>query len=241
MPRQDTIVLINPNEFSIWTIRKARRKTTKLHAVFLDSLQRAYIPPTYLRYFDKVFSFDLEDCQNNPDLIHQPNFIHTSPTDIREEYDASVVMSQSFERELFLQAIEDKLRAQGLHRFKYHILRINNNPPILSPNHYVEQKLTWEENTSLSAKSKILIDIVRDQQTGLSFRVFEALGLQKKLITNNPWVKHYDFYDEDNILVIDPNDIRIPESFLTKPYKPIPPQILAQYHISTWIKNILGE
>ena len=34
-------------------------------------------------------------------------------------------------------------------------------------------------------ESGIIVDLVRDNQTGLSFRIFEALGLRKKIITNN--------------------------------------------------------
>lgn len=44
------------------------------------------------------------------------------------------------------------------------------------------------------AESETIVDLVRDNQTGLSFRIFEALGLQKKVITNNISVQNYDFF-----------------------------------------------
>ena len=62
----------------------------------------------------------------------------------------------------------------------------------------------------LILKSKIIVEIQRNDQIGLSFRIFEALGYRKKLVTTNTDVVNYDFYNPQNILVIDENNIEIP-------------------------------
>lgn len=87
--------------------------------------------------------------------------------------------------------------------------------------------------------STIMIDIQRPEQVGLTFRVFESLGYRKKLITTNKDVVNYDFYNPNNILVLDPENIKIPESFLESEYQEVPEEIFNKYQIKNWVKKIL--
>jgi len=86
--------------------------------------------------------------------------------------------------------------------------------------------------------AEILIDLVRSNQTGLSFRIFEAMALQKKIITNNQSIKEYDFYNSNNILVIDNQVDNIADEFLTKPYKEIPEEIYYKYTLENFINTL---
>ena len=77
-------------------------------------------------------------------------------------------------------------------------------------------------------------------QDGLTFRVFESLFFEKKLITSNKDIASYDFYDLNNIFIIDPDqEVFIPKTFLSEPYKELPKSIYDQYHYNNWIKAIL--
>jgi hypothetical protein len=77
-----------------------------------------------------------------------------------------------------------------------------------------------------------------DAHSGLSFRVFEAIGYSRKLITNNNEVKSYDFYHPNNIYVLD-NDERTLGEFLNVPYAEIHPEIVDRYNFDNWIFRIL--
>ena len=87
-------------------------------------------------------------------------------------------------------------------------------------------------------RSKIIIEIQRKEQIGLSFRVFEALGQRKKLITTNTDIVNYDFYHPQNILVIDEAAINIPEDFVNSPYIPVSDKILDKYRLRNWTKKL---
>ena len=87
-------------------------------------------------------------------------------------------------------------------------------------------------------RSKIIIEIQRKDQVGLSFRVFEALGQKKKFITTNKDIINYDFYHPQNILVIDETTIYIPEDFVNSAYIPISNEILDKYLIKNWTKKL---
>ena len=89
-------------------------------------------------------------------------------------------------------------------------------------------------------KSNVLLDIHRENQNGLSFRVFESMGLHKKLITTNSDIKNYDFYNENNILIIDSKNPEIPLEFIKKPYIEIPKNILNNYKISGWFTKLIN-
>jgi len=77
--------------------------------------------------------------------------------------------------------------------------------------------------------------------SGPDLRVFEAMGMHKKIITNNPDIAHYDFYDPQNILIINQASIEIPESFLTSAYRPIPEPIYQKYTLDSWVKRVFIE
>jgi hypothetical protein len=91
------------------------------------------------------------------------------------------------------------------------------------------------------ADSKCIIDLHHDSvHSGLSFRTFEALGFNKKLITTNPIIKDYDFYDDQNIFFADETtDFSNINDFLNSDYKEIDPIIKNKYSFSNWIKYIL--
>ncbi|MCK3658234.1 hypothetical protein A4G18_05810 [Pasteurellaceae bacterium Pebbles2] len=98
---------------------------------------------------------------------------------------------------------------------------------------------SYEQNLEQSKKSKVLVDFLINEHTGLSLRTFEALGYDKKLITTNKDISKYDFYHPDNIFILD-NNIDDLKEFLEKPYFQIDPQIKEKYSFGNWIKYILN-
>jgi hypothetical protein len=69
-------------------------------------------------------------------------------------------------------------------------------------------ELSYSEVLSQVSRAKVILDIQQKGQTGLSLRPFEAIGLQKKLITTNASIRDYDFYHPNNIMIIDPRKYR---------------------------------
>ena len=68
-------------------------------------------------------------------------------------------------------------------------------------------------------KGNIILDIAHPHQKRLSFRPYEAMGLRKKLITTNKDIANYDFYNPNNIFIIDDvYNIHIPTDFITSNY-----------------------
>lgn len=100
--------------------------------------------------------------------------------------------------------------------------------------------ITYLENIDLVKQSKVLADFSNYLHDGLSFRVLEAIGYNKKLITTQKSIQKYDFYRPNNILIIDSKtDHDQVISFLNMPMQEIDPIIKRKYSFSNWIKYVL--
>ena len=74
-------------------------------------------------------------------------------------------------------------------------------PEILS-NEFVE----YNDVINNIAESRIVLDLCKEGQSGMTFRAVEALFLNKKIITNNIYYKELPFYSSEMIYVIENND-----------------------------------
>ncbi|MNR06809.1 hypothetical protein D3C85_1229020 [compost metagenome] len=99
--------------------------------------------------------------------------------------------------------------------------------------------ITTKMNLDLIMKSKATLDMAHSQQTGLTMRTIELLGAQKKIITTNSDIVNYDFYDSQNILVIDRENPHFDTAFFKAEFNPTPEQILHKYSINEWLKRML--
>lgn len=90
-------------------------------------------------------------------------------------------------------------------------------------------------------QSKAILDIEHPRQVGLTMRTFETLGAGKKLVTTNPGVRDYVFYDAANICVIDRTDPSIPTAFLETAAKPVSDATRKRYSLAGWVDEIFAD
>lgn len=89
-------------------------------------------------------------------------------------------------------------------------------------------------------RTKVIVDYTHPNQNGLTMRTIEALGCRKKLVTNNKNIYKADFYNPDNILVYDNEDIEISTEFVNTPYQSLASDVYGYYSVDSWINTILG-
>jgi len=94
--------------------------------------------------------------------------------------------------------------------------------------------------SSIFARSRAILDIEHPRQRGLTMRTFETLGMHKKLVTTNANVRGYDFFDSNNICVLDRLKPVIPRQFLQTPYKVVRPEIYRRYSLEGWIQEVFS-
>ena len=105
-------------------------------------------------------------------------------------------------------------------------------------NDFNYKSLSKNEIFDIIKKSRIILDIQHPKQTGLTMRTIEMIGAKKKLITTNTSIKGYDFYYQNNILVIDRNNPIIPIDFFHSDYTPINDKLYYKYSLDGWLEDI---
>lgn len=102
--------------------------------------------------------------------------------------------------------------------------------------------------------SRAVLDLAHEKQQGLTMRTMETLGIKRKLVTNNIYLKDYEFYNRDNDLILedlsskcdiaeqtgDYSAFALPgDSWLDAPY--VEDDIIRRrYSIHAWIDNLFS-
>ena len=176
--------------------------------------------------FDKIYSFDLKDVEENEFLTYSPTF-HTDEflqmTDNSTAdctYDFFYFGSYLPERYAGLLKFKKLAEKQGFklktHFYmSYRYYQIEKLKGTVLDKSLISFKLmTRGEYLDLLKKSKAVVDVSNAKQTGLAMRVIDAVAAGKKVLTSNKWIVKEPCYNPNQIQIIDINDITIPEGFL---------------------------
>lgn len=207
-----------------------------------DTLNQVKHIKDYKKWFNKIYSFDKkESIENN--FIYRPNF-YSKRIEKKEKiiYDIFFIGAYSPERLYFLQKITKNFECNFIHlylNFGVYLRRYFFNPEYKLSN-FRFFNISKKKYNLIMSYSNIVIDLLQFKQSGVTQRTLDALYLNKKIITNNSYIKNYDFYNPNNILIINSktSDEEI-KNFKKKKYVKISKKILAYYSIENWIKDVL--
>lgn len=237
---QDVTLVIDPAHFNHTILKEIRKKSKKLIAYNYDSMVQLPLPSDKITYFDEIYSFDKNDCEKYQ-FKFITNFIYIPKEEIKPNFDLKVftIQSKSQDRMHTINKIANELDRLSIKNYEFHIYgkpSNNANKNII----FFNERISFDFFKNKMKNAEILLDLVRKGQNGLSFRIFEAMALQKKLITTNKNITRYNFYNPNNILVIDTDDISIPASFLNSKYEPLNEQIYQKYTLENWIQTVFN-
>jgi hypothetical protein len=237
--RFDVALLINPAQIDPTQLAVAFKSSDRKIAYLYDSFSRWPMSHEQLAEYDEVFSFDPENAKSHG-LKKLHNFIYEDYVADAEpvEYSAIVVMAGK-DRVPALQCLAQEFDRLGISDYKFLV----QSKPIAGVHPgitFFSQRMSLESVGELVKRSRIILDISKPGQAGLSFRFFEAMASRKKVITTNKSVMDYDFYNPANILVIDESSPVIPERFITEPYVDVPEQIYQKYTLQGWARTVFS-
>lgn len=241
---QNQILVINPELIDLEYHLAIKKYTDKYIAYLYDSVSRCPVEHLLDGVFDEIFSFDKADVAtygfseianyiyfDTPEkaAIQKQNFIYIGSIDNRLKFlnDFGEHLKKHQQSFLFY-AIGKKAFINKLKQ-----LFLGKNKNII----FQKKRFSQQETIKMYAESETIVDLVRDNQTGLSFRIFESLGLQKKVITNNKSIQNYDFYLPNNVYLINENR-EFNSNFYAAKYEMLPQNIYEKYYISEWVKTV---
>lgn len=118
---------------------------------------------------------------------------------------------------------------RDLSRFKLNFKVVENKSDIIK----------YSDNVKNVMLSKCIVEITQQHQAGMTLRALEALTYNKKLLTNNKWIRAADFYNPNNIFIIGEDNIEDIDTFMHLPYVSVSEDIRMEYSVEAWISNFL--
>lgn len=239
----DYTLLFRADIYPLETILKLKSKSNSMVTYHWDGLHRFPAISKRIPYFDRFFVFDPKDVDKS--FLPTTNFYFDSENDndqTKPIYDLYFMGSFITKRMTRIQNFLNSVKTLNLTNY-FHVYSTNLKKQQQFPHteiHYTSSHISYRENIENIKKSKIIIDFLNGAHEGLSFRVFECIQFNKKLITDNTTIINYDFYHPNNIFIWDGNNIEDLKKFLTLEYQ-ILPKIKETYCFSNWIKYILNR
>ena len=250
----DYVFFIKGESISASNVRRLKQFHPEANFIIYhwDSIANNSNAQNLLPYFDRVFSFDKIDCERLGlhflPLFYTPDYANIPYYDKEIKYDMLFVGTTHSDRYKLVKRIEEQIIKMGglcltwfyfPSKILYYKMKIQNSYLRQIPVHTFHFKpMSKELLLQLYAGSRIIIDVQHPKQTGLTMRCIETLGAKRKLITTNYYITEYDFYNPDNILVVDRNLPYVPEKFLNEPYRDTPKEIYESYSIKNWLSSI---
>lgn len=204
-----------------------------------------YIP--ILELFDSVFSYDPFDCLSHEGIKYLPLFYSGNKTStISKDIDLSTVCTYNDQRRELIHFFITIVKKNHLAFYYYMHMNFRTwtknmiHGNIIRNIHFLP--LNYYKVKRISERSKAVIDMPGLYNPGLTMRTFETLGFQTKLITTNKSILDTDFYNPNNIFVIqDYKNIKHEEilEFLRKPF--VFEEDFKKYHINSWVKEIFKQ
>ncbi|WP_329806603.1 hypothetical protein [Flavobacterium facile] len=239
---QDQILVINPELIDLEYHLKIKKHTKKYIAYLYDSVSRCPVEHLLDGIFDEIYSFDKNDISTYG-FSATSNYIYFKLEENTQKTTNDFVYIGSIDNRVnHLNAIAQKLKDEGKTYTFYAIGKkafvCQLKQFFLGENKHItfrKNRFNQSETLDIYRNSNVIIDLVRENQTGLSFRVFEAMGLQKNVITNNKSISTYDISDSGKIVYLDDllkiNNV----SFNEGNY---PNELREKYHINNWIQTV---
>ena len=243
---QDQILVLNPDAFEHSTLEHMKKCTNRLVTFLYDNLDR-HPAQDKLHFFDKIFSFDDQDIQNYGfEKLTNYNYLPFLPKEQQNSHvDALYITSYDKKRIEQLKVLSQKFQRLNLSFNLYVIGKKSWKHQIIKP--FTENKIIFSKKKichknlpQYYKNTKVILDLMRKNQYGLSFRIFEAMALEKKIITDNEKIKNYDFYNSNNILVLNKDFSNITKDFFETPYQPLPEEIYEKYTLEKWVEQVFN-
>ncbi|MDE6284807.1 MAG: hypothetical protein K2M17_03600, partial [Bacilli bacterium] len=231
---------------------RASHSQAKFILYMWDSLENFSDSKKILKCFDKVFSFDHEDCEkyslNFLPLFYYEKCGNAEYLKTDKQYDYVFIGTIKKGKIEHIRLIFDQLDKHGYTSYKYLYLQSRlvylyykfkyKEFKHVKMSMFKYKRLSNDECNNITCKANIVVDVPMKSQNGLTIRVFETLSRGQKLLTTNANIVNYDFYNENQIYVYDGNKMDFNSAFFTgKKY--IYNEKIEKYHIEHWLDTLM--
>lgn len=166
--------------------------------------------------FDYAFSFDDGDCRKYHMEKFYTCFSVPDYVTADEAKRSAVFFAGSCQGRLeLLMGVLRKI-AGVIDNCKFFVTEIPDTSQESIPGVTYNQRISFREENQMSYNTDCIVEVMKENQKGITLRTCEAVLYNKKLLTNNPEIKKMPFYDPRYISVFT-NAEDIDVDFLKRP------------------------
>lgn len=184
----------------------SKLENVRLVLICLDPFfDRIRAPLEYIAnvHFFKIYTFNEKDANNYGLELTKAYFSKCDLPKVQNEYDLYFVGAVKNRKSNINKLLNETIH----HHCRYNFQLVDtsltkNNPPYYSKR--IPYRLVLDEIN----KSNCILEVVQEGQGNQTLRYFEAVVYNKKLLTNNPNIVNYPYYNERYMKIFNnPDDI----------------------------------
>ena len=177
-------------------------------------------PARYKKYGCEIYSFDRRQAQKA--AINFRHYFYEYEEEYEEIKNRSTDIRQDI---LFIGADKDRMKSlQDLERefskrdlsFYYRVVPDKRGRYTHEQaKHLLKERIPYTQIAKAIAESRAVLDFTSAGQSGITLRSMECIFFGKKLITNNDDVVHYDFYNDNNVFLLNQRSFAELQKFMS--------------------------
>lgn len=246
----DYILICRGEAFTPYTIKHLRESFEGVKIIlYLWDVMHECAMDDVISSCDRVLSFDPEDAKKH-NLVFRPTFFVNDYLKVKDaddcEYDLCFVGTLYNPRQLLIKRLSKTFEEQGLKFFTYlyvpsiivYVQEFVAHFPFMPLKKVCFEPLTIDGTIEMLNNCKAILDVNPPYQISLSTRAFESLAARRKYITTNKHIADYEFYNPNNIFLVDIDNPIIPKSFLNTQYQEVSKDVLYKYSVCGLVDSL---
>lgn len=238
------LIILPSRKSSKYAVDIIKKKYHKRVVVwYWNIVTKNELSPSYCkRKGCETWSFDKEDCKKYGmmfgDTYYFDDFyVNSDSKKTDDKYSMFYVGINRPGRNKILNDLKNVLNNNNL-KYKFVLTSYPNDSKKLKKQFDI--RLKYSEVVYYINNSSSVLDLNRNNQSGLTLRPLEALFYGKKLITNNVFIKDYMIYNNKNIYIIGEEEQDL-ITFLKKDFVAPCEKLKDYYLFKSWLNRLINK
>lgn len=229
----DTVVAFDGVPSDILEYIKSKNPSIRIISWYWNPVSAKCVedPKTISDSLCEKWSFDEFDCKKYGMKFNTTFYFNNIKLPVYNiKYDVFFLGLEK-NRSSILHDLQNQIKTAGLIPYFY----VVDNDALEKGYKGLYPAISYNQNLLYIAQSRAILDVLQENQSGMSLRPMEALFLKKKLITTQKGIISCDFYHPDNIFIWGVDDLNNLRQFLHKPLYNVPKEIIDRYDVCNWL------
>lgn len=229
----------------VWDPLITRRFLDKLHSTYPKAQinfiywnmvgKCSHLFPAQIPSYIRKWTYDGYDSEKYDLMLYStyPYYQKYIRPHVSNDYDVLFV-GRDKGRGDYLLRLEKQMNKLGL-KTKFIITKSGR----LSKNEsYYQKELTYDEICELVSKSRAVLNVIMENQQGITVRDLEYVYQGVKLITTNSSIRNTSIYRDNNVFILNESNINDLAAFLDSPRESLPESVLNHHTLQAFISEI---